>query len=126
MQQLAQDKDNKQRVKQYGDVLGKELNMVKAFSQRQQEAAQKQNGNGHGMDPEALVKAQLDKAAGVQKLQHKQQSHVQKMQMKQQDFSAKQQQDKAKTLNQISLNTAKATAEARSKPPKSPFDEGAD
>jgi hypothetical protein len=48
------------------------------------------------------------------------------MQMKQQDFSAKQQQDKAKTLNQISLNTAKATAEARSKPPKSPFDEGAD
>jgi hypothetical protein len=36
---------------------------------------------------------------------------------------AKQSQDKAKTLAQISLETAKATAQARSSPPKSTFEE---
>lgn len=124
IQQLAQDPMNKERVKQYGDALGKEMNMVKAFAQRQQQAAQKQNGNGH-IDPEAMVKAQLAQQSGQQKLVQKEQSHRQKMTQKQQDFVAKQNQDKAKTLSQISLETAKATAAARV-PQKSSFDEGAD
>lgn len=126
IQQLSQDEANKQRVKQYGDVLGKDMNMVKAFAQRQQQAAQKQNGNGAGVKPEDMVKAQLLQQSGQQKLQQKQQSHVQKLTQKQQDFMAKQQQEKAKTLSAISLETAKATAAARSKPPPSLFDEGAD
>lgn len=124
IQQLAQDPQNKQRVKQYGDVLGKEMNMVKAFQQRQQQAAQKQNGNGAGIKPEDMVKAQLLQQQGQQKLVQKQQSHQQKMAQTNQKFAAEQQRDKAKTLNTISLETAKATAASRSQPPKSPFDEG--
>ncbi len=120
MQQLDQDPDNAQRVKQYGDVLGKIMNQVKAFAQRQQEAAKQQNGNGNGMDPEAMVKAQLLAQQGQMKLQQKQQSHNQKMAQTQQKFAAQQQQDKAKTLNQISIETAKATAQSRANPPKPP------
>lgn len=120
--QLSQDPANKQRVKQYGDVLGKLMNQVKAFAQRQQQAAQKQNGNGHP-DPEAMVKAQLLAQQGQMKLQQKQQSHVQKLTQSQQKFAAQQQQAKAKTLNDISLETAKSVADHRSAPPKSPFDE---
>lgn len=123
IQQLAQDPQNKQRVKQYGDVLGKLMNQVKAFAQRQQQAAQQQNGNGH-VDPEAMVKAQLAQQSGQQKLVQKDQTHKQKMVQSQQKFVSQQQQDKAKTLQQIALETAKATAAARSKPPPSPFDEG--
>lgn len=123
IQQLSQDDTQKQKVEQYGDALGNLMNMVKAFAQRQQQAAQKQNGNGQP-DPEAFVKAQLLQQTGQQKLHQKQQSHQQKLHQKNQDFQAKQSQDKAKTLSQISLETAKATAASRSKPPpKTSFDE---
>lgn len=117
--QLDQDEANKQRVKQYGDVIGKLMNQVKAFAQRQQQAAQQQNGaNGNGgIKPEDMVKAQLLQQQGQQKLQQKQQSHVQKLTQKQQDFALKQQTEKAKALSSISLETARATAQARSTPP---------
>ena len=123
IQQLAQDPANKERVKQYGDVLGKLMNQVKAFAQRQQQAAQRQNGNGNGIDPVKLVNAQLAQQTGQQKLIQKEQSHRQKLSQKQQDFALKQQQDKAKTLSDISLKTAQGVAASRSKPPPSPFDE---
>lgn len=126
MQQLSQDEVNKQRVKQYGDVLGKLMNQVKAFQQRQQQAAQQQNGNGNGIAQEDMVKAQLLQQSGQQKLIQKQQSHQQKLTQSQQSFAAKQQQDKAKTLSDISLKTAAATAQSRSKPPPSPEEASSD
>lgn len=117
--QLAQDDANKQRVKQYGDVLGKLMNQVKAFAQRQQQAAQQQNGNGQ-VDPEAMVKAQLAQQSGQQKLQQKQQSHDQKMAQTQQKFTQQQQIEKGKALTQIGIESAKAVAQQRSNPPPSP------
>src|SRR4029077_12288305 len=125
MQQLSQDPENKQLVKQFGDRLGRVMNMVKAFAQRQQQAAQQQNGNG-GPDPEAMVKAQLLQQQGQQKLLQKQQTHQQKMLQDRQKFTAQQQQDKTKTLQQIALETAKATAQARSQPPPSPEEASSD
>jgi hypothetical protein len=119
--QLAQDPENKQRVKQYGDVLGKLMNQVKAFQQRQQQA-QQQNGNGHP-DPEALAKIQVNAQAAAQKLQQKQQSHQQKLTQKAQDFQLRQQTEKARALSDISIKTAEAVASNRTKKPSS-FDEG--
>lgn len=116
--QLAQDDANKQRVKQYGDVLGKLMNMVKAFSQRQAEAAKNQNGNGQ-IDPSAIAKAQITQMQGQQKIQQKAESHAQKLQQSQQSFVAKQHQEKARTLSQISLDTAKSVADSRTKEPPS-------
>jgi hypothetical protein len=126
IQQLAQDDQNKQRVKQYGDVLGKLMNQVKAFAQRQQQAAQQQNGNGNGVDPEAMVKAQLAQQSGQQKLIQKQQSHDQKLQQTQQKFTQQQQIEKGKALTQIGIESAKAVAAQRSKPPPSPEDSKSD
>jgi len=116
IQQLEQDDQNAERVKEYGDVLGKLMNQVKAFSQRQQQAAQKQNGNGDGAAQEAMMNLQMKRAEGQQKMHQKQESHVQKLTQNRQKFDAQQQQDKIKTLNQISIETAKATAKANSEP----------
>lgn len=55
IQIIAQDPEEKQRVKQYGDVIGKIMNMVKAYAQRLQEQMQEQ---GQGGDPETNAKVQ--------------------------------------------------------------------
>jgi hypothetical protein len=56
IQQMGQDESQKGPAKQLADMLGKVMNEVKAFAQRQQEAAQKaQQGNG-GLDPKDKAK----------------------------------------------------------------------
>lgn len=93
IQQLAQDKTQAQRVKQYGDILGKLMNQIKAFAQRlqaamkkQQQAAQK-NGGGNGETAAkvavpiilAKTKAKIEEAKAAQKLQHKNMEFHQKL-----------------------------------------------
>jgi hypothetical protein len=60
IQLIAQDPNEKQRVKQYGDSLGKMGNMMKGYAQRleeqMKEQAQAQGGNG--ADPKDAAKAQ--------------------------------------------------------------------
>lgn len=77
MDRIAGDPREAQKVKQYGDVLGKIMNQVKALDQQSQEA--KQNGN---MDAEMQQKLQLNQAKFEQASQHKdaklQQSMTQK------------------------------------------------
>lgn len=53
---LAQNPEEKQRVKKYMDDIGQLWNQVKGLAQRGQEAAQKSQQNGH--DPAAIAKAQ--------------------------------------------------------------------
>lgn len=121
---LSQDKANAQFVKVFKDRLGKVMNQVKAFGQRQQQAAQKQaqgNGNG-GLDPEKAQELQFKAASDQQKLQNKEQTHRQKIVHKQQDFQANQQQKKLQALTDIQLKTAEATAKPRQTKP-SGFDE---
>lgn len=85
VQQVAQNKNEKQRVKQYGDAIGKLTNEVKGLAQRAAQAKAKQNGNGQ--DPAAAAKIQAmmmqaqvkakttaDKAKQAQKL--KDEAHV--------------------------------------------------
>jgi hypothetical protein len=55
IQQVAQDPQEKQRVKGYGDSMGQLSNEIKGLAQRGAQKAQKQNGNG-GMDPAAMAK----------------------------------------------------------------------
>lgn len=112
---LAQDKSNAQVVKQFKDRLGRVMNSVKAYSQRQQQAAQKQNGNGApgGMDPVKAADLQYKQAADAQKLRSKELTTQQKLKHSQQKFAASEQQKKLKTLNDISLKTAAETAKPR-------------
>jgi len=79
MKILAQDPNEKQRVKKYADALGKLMNLVKAFAQRQAEAAKKaqaQNGAGANGDiaaelMKANAKIKVLEASAAQKLKHK-------------------------------------------------------
>lgn len=77
--QLAADKNEKPRVKQYSDVLGKLMNEVKAFGQRLQERMQQaQQGNG-GLDPKDAAKIQGMVIQAKVKAENQKQSHAQRM-----------------------------------------------
>lgn len=81
---IAQDDEESQRVKMYGDMLGKLMNEVKAFGQRlQEQAAQAAQGGNGGLDPQtqakiagtvilANTKAKIKEAEAEQKLRHSQ------------------------------------------------------
>ena len=88
IQILEMDPENKQKVKMYGDALGKLMNEIKAFEQRQQEAAKAAQEQSQ-IDPEAAAKARVTEmlakhkmeitdATTQQKLAHKEQAAQQK------------------------------------------------
>lgn len=83
---IAQDPNEKQRVKQYADHLGKLMNLVKGYQQRLMQA-QKQAAQQNGHDPKA--QAEMEKAKN--KIQIDQAKHVQKEQQKAQSFALDQQ-----------------------------------
>lgn len=85
LKQLGQDKSSKEIVKQAGDELGKIMNLVKAFHQRQQEAAQEKAQQNGGLDPKDRAKIQL----GAQ-------SHAQRTAQRQLQFEQKVKQDEIK------------------------------
>jgi len=115
---LSQDKAQRAFIQEYGKRLGKIMNEVKGFGQRQQQAAAKQNGNQP--DPETISKIQQDQAVTQQKLKSKDLASQQKLRHKELDFQAGQRRDNLKALGQISMDAAKSAAQTRM---QSPFDE---
>lgn len=72
VQQLSTDPEQKQRVKQYGDALGKLGNQIKAFEQRlqeQQQAGQQQPTEIPYRDAPPEIKRQMEQKAGFQPAQ---------------------------------------------------------
>lgn len=76
IQIIAQDPKEKARVKRYGDMLGKMMNLVKAMAQRMQQA-QQANGNG-GLDPKDAAKIAATNATAQAKIQNMRESHSQR------------------------------------------------
>jgi len=98
IQILAQDKNEKQRVKQYGDAIGQIMNQVKMYAQRLQEAqakAQQQNGQPR-MSPEEAAKIEAIKAQAGAKIESSARSNAQKTAQRQTQFEIKMQQDAQK------------------------------
>lgn len=117
---IAQDKAQKQRVKQYSDDLGKLMNLAKAMSQRQQEAAKAQaakNGNGQ-IDPKDLAKtkAMLMQAATKNKIATE--SHAQKTAQRSIQFQQKIQEDSIKHRAELSKKDLEAASSIRRNGPK--------
>ncbi len=85
---IAQDEKEKERVKKYGDALGKIDNELKAFAQRleqqmkKQQQAAAQNGGG-GMDPKDAAKIQATMAMAKTKQDLAKQSHAARTAQKQ-------------------------------------------
>lgn len=88
--QMAQNEQEKQRVKEYEDALGNINNLLKAFAQRLQE--QNAQNNGHP-DPEAIAKAQALTLQAQTKAEISQATAMQKMEQKQLAWEQKMQQD---------------------------------
>jgi len=106
---LEQDESEKQRVKQYGDVLGKLMNEVKAMAQRQQEAAAQQNGH---QDPETMAKVQAIAMTTQAKVAAKQMSDQQKLAQKDAAFRQKQAHEMEKTRADLFVKGMEGTMEA--------------
>lgn len=91
IQIISQDKNEMQRVRQYGDDLGNLMNNVKAYAQRLAEQEQAQGG-----DPELQGKIKAQIITAQSKAQIAQQSSAQKLQQKQISFDQKTGQSQAK------------------------------
>lgn len=102
---IAQDEQEKGRVKNYSDALGKANNLVKGFAQRLQEqmkkAAEAQaNGNGQ-LDPVAKSKIQANIITAKAKAQNTRESHAEKTAQRRISFEQKTQQDAEKHAQQM-------------------------
>lgn len=87
IQMLAQQgPEEKARVKQYADILGKIMNYVKAFAQRLQEMQQlqAQQGQQPQIDPKDRAKLQFEIAHNQIKLKAQQAAATQRMQQREQ------------------------------------------
>lgn len=94
---ISADQQNAQKVKIYGDAIGKLDNLIKAFGQRQQQAAQKQQ---ESVSPEAQAKAQAITTQSQLKIQTKEAEFEQKLQHREIQFQQKiEQQLKTSELN---------------------------
>jgi hypothetical protein len=111
LQLMAQDKREKQRVRQYADVLKRIMNEVKGMAQRQQQAAQQQAPP----DPREMAKLQSAAQMHQIKLQGKQQQDQQKLQHKQLSFRQDQQHKEMQTRAEIQRKNALTAAELRNK-----------
>lgn len=73
---IAQDKNEKQRVKQYGDALGQIMNEVKGMAQRLMESQQQVGQGQPQMDPKDMAKVQAMMLQAKTKAQLAQMSHA--------------------------------------------------
>jgi hypothetical protein len=92
IQIVAQDESQADKVKQYGDDLGKLMNIVKAYAQRleQQAKEQAQGGNG-GPDPKELAKIEAMKIQAQAKAANTRESHAQRTAQRQTQWQMEQQ-----------------------------------
>lgn len=109
---IAQDPEEKPKIKQYQDTLGKLVNEIKGFIQRLQQAAQKTNGNGAaGPDPKDLAKVQGAMLQAQVKAKNAETSHGQRTAQKQVAFELEQQRKDRETNAEIRRENAKAAHE---------------
>lgn len=110
--QLAQDKTMKQRVKIYGDDLGKLMNLVKAYAQRLAESQQQQNPNGQ-IDPVDAAKINAINLQAQTKAKNTTAQFAQKHVQRQIAFQSKQRQEALKTKAGIAKQDLETAANIR-------------
>ena len=118
---MAQNPENKEFVTAVGKELGKQMNLVKAYQQRQSEKS-----NETQPDPEAIAKAQateaqaqqkqqMSEAAFIQKIEQKEKEFQQKMAHDQQMFAMEMQQARTQAMADLREQSEKASSEIESR-----------
>ena len=114
IQQLAQDKTQKQRVKVYNDDLANLADLIKAYAQRLAEQQQQQQSqNGQQMDPKDQAKIQATMVMAQTKSQIQQQTAAKKQAQKDIAFSTKLRQDKQRHLVDIAAKDLETAGNIR-------------
>ena len=109
IQIVAQDPAEKQRVKVWGDQLGKMMNLVKAMAQRLAEQMQKQQSqNGQQMDPKDKAKIAGQVLMSRTKAQLATQSHAQRTAQRQIQFEKQVQQQEEEHALEMRIKAAEA------------------
>jgi hypothetical protein len=111
--QLAQDKEQQARVKEYNDALGKASNEVKGMGQRQQEAAQQAQSQNGQMSPEDQAKIQAMILQSETKAQLASESHAQKTAQRQLQFEQQMKQQSEKHMAELLQTSAQGAHEHR-------------
>lgn len=118
---IGQDPEEKARVKQYGDQLGKVMNLVKALAQQAQEKMEKENAQG-GQDPEAKAKIEAMMITANAKAENTKTAHAQRtaqrqiqfelaQQQKRQEFEAKMEMERKQMEQELHLADVKAASD---------------
>jgi len=110
LQIMGQTKDGAEKAKQYSNLLGQLMNVIKGFQQRLAEQAKAQNGNG-GPDPEALAKLQGQQALNAAKVQNTRESHADKSAQRAAQFELEEARKDQQTAADIRRTDAKAAVE---------------
>jgi hypothetical protein len=93
---LAGDEKEKPRIKRYGDIIGKAMNFIKSFAQRQAQA----KGGAQG-DPKDAAKAQSIMMTTQAKIQSKQMQDAAKQRLKMIEFQLDQARENMRLLAEI-------------------------
>lgn len=105
---IGQDPNEKQRVKQYGDIIGKMMNMVRAYQQRLAEAQQQQ---GNGIPPETAGKIQAMTITAEAQARIKEASAAQKERQKEANFINEQRRKDITTDAEVARKLAQTQAD---------------
>lgn len=109
IQIIAQDPEEKQRVKQYGDQMKQIMNEVKAFAQRLQEHMQKQQGqNGNGVDPKDAAKVKATIMMADVKAKNSAQSNAQRTAQRQIQFEMEEKRKAQEHQRDMAMESHKA------------------
>lgn len=111
IQKLSEDKAAKAKVKEYGDDLGKLMNLVKAYGQRLAEQRQQQSQNGGGLSPETSAKIQATVLTAQTKANLASESHAQKTAQRQLQFQQQMKQDADRHRMDLAKEDLKTAAE---------------
>lgn len=120
---IAQNDQEKARVKQYGDALGQIMNQVKAMTQRAQEMAQQQQQGNGGIDPKDKAKVAAMLITAKAKAQNTRESHAERTAQKKLSWEMQMQQRQdehklamAEKVQNLKLDVAKNRLKAFQKP----------
>lgn len=109
---VAQDPEEKQRVKVWGDQLGKMMNLVKAMAQRLQEQMKKQaQSGGQQVDPKDMAKIRGQMMIADAKARNMRESHAQRTAQRQVQFEKQIQQQQEQHALDLRTKAAEAAVD---------------
>lgn len=112
---LAQDPDEKERVKQYGDILGQMVNKIKGYAQRIEEQKAAMAQQGPMMTPEAQAKIVSSGIVAQKQMEMKEAANKQKMEHKELAFEAEQHRKDVKAVSDAQATIARTKTEIAAK-----------